>query len=228
MSLNRFVLSILILMMGLLETHHYFQNYFSESDSLKIKVESLNHKIKRESVKRALLYHQFSEFRQDVAHLLPDVIKDLEKNQSDYPLRNLASIVYEPTTLNFSLEKASSIMNKGKSVFNEKKFKVSNNYFTQILNDHSDSLYIVEAHFLLAEGQFQLEEYEKCVKTLDAMITLFPENPLTGFALLRLAKIYEKQDRYEDASFVYKTIIKNFEMEKLISQAKVSLRAIEL
>ena len=60
------------------------------------------------------------------------------------------------------------------------------------------------------------------------MIRLYPESELTGFSLLRLAKIYERRDRIEDAAEIYRSISQNFTQAELKRQAELSLRAVDI
>ena len=60
------------------------------------------------------------------------------------------------------------------------------------------------------------------------MIRLYPESELTGFALLRLGKIYEGRDRIEDAAEIYRSVAFNFTQAELKRQAEASLKAVEL
>jgi TolA-binding protein len=60
------------------------------------------------------------------------------------------------------------------------------------------------------------------------MISLYPENDLTGFALIRLGKIYENQERLEDAIDVYKAVLKSYPKVTLQKQAQACLKAVQL
>ena len=97
-----------------------------------------------------------------------------------------------------------------------------------LISKYPSSVHAIESHFLLVEGKFQIHDYEKCVGIVDAMITNYPESELTGFALLRLGKIYEFQDRFEDAVEVYKTVIKTYHDKDLLKQAKIFLKTVEI
>ncbi len=60
------------------------------------------------------------------------------------------------------------------------------------------------------------------------MIRLYPESELTGFALLRLAKIYEGRDRIEDAADIYRSVVSHFSQPELRRQAEIALKSVEL
>ena len=60
------------------------------------------------------------------------------------------------------------------------------------------------------------------------MIELFPTHELTGFAMVRLGRIFEAQKRAEEAVDIYKTVLRSFPQRDVASQAKASLKGIEL
>jgi TolA-binding protein len=97
-----------------------------------------------------------------------------------------------------------------------------------LLKSFPDSIHGPEARFLLVEGYFQSNDYEACIEVVEQMIRLYPESELTGFSLLRLAKIYERRDRIEDAAEIYRSISQNFTQAELKRQAELSLRAVDI
>ena len=66
------------------------------------------------------------------------------------------------------------------------------------------------------------------IEVVEEMIRLYPESELTGFALLRLGRIYEGRDRIEDAAEVYRSVVAHFPQGELKRQAEVSLKAVDL
>jgi tetratricopeptide (TPR) repeat protein len=82
--------------------------------------------------------------------------------------------------------------------------------------------------FLLVECNFILREFENTIAYTNKMLDLYPENELTGFAMLRLGKVYEEQDRLEDAIEIYKTLLNTFPNRGVASAARNSLRSVEL
>ena len=86
---------------------------------------------------------------------------------------------------------------------------------------------MIEAHFLLAEGQYQLGQLDAASATIDRMVELFPESEVTGFALVRLGQIFEQRDRYDEAVQLYRTVLKSFPYRGVAAQAEHSLREME-
>lgn len=232
MTLERFIVFILALTVGLVEVKAFFKTYFSEADALRDRVVQLDKRFRQENLRRELAAHQLAEFRQEVGRLLPGVIDSKSQNNNSYNLRNLASIVLSPTRnlrSEMAIERSEILFERAKKDFKNNQFGDATKIFIRIVEQFPDSVNAVEAYFLLAESQFRSDDLDGCVRTLNSMITLFPESQLTGYGLLRLGKIYEGQDRFEDAALIYRTIGHSFkEDQKLVDLARVSLKAVEL
>ena len=227
MKSGTFLFFCLALVFGYMEVYRHFQYYLAGGENLKGQVKELKEKLDQEELKLQISQFQIKEFKQDLATHLPEVNEKLKNHEKGYVARNIASIALMPT-IEYRLEKAGSLFEKGKKYFREKNFTKSNKIFSKLVSTYPESLHAIESFFFLAEGQFQLKEYEDCVLNIETMMRLFPENELTGFALLRLGKIYEVQERNEDAVEVYRTIFHNYDNKDLKSQANEFIKAIQL
>jgi len=139
----------------------------------------------------------------------------------------LASVAQPKTDL-LDIERASGIFENAKTAFREKDFEESSSLFSRLVEHYPSSAHLPEAQFLLAESQYQLKEYGLSAAAIEKMVDVYPENELTGFALLRLGKIFEAQNRIEDAGDIYRAVIANFKQPELIRQAGLSLKAVDL
>ena len=169
--------------------------------------------------------HRLADYQQQVATLMPEALKG-KGIEEGYPLRQLASVVSQSDSI--QIERASSLFEKAKAAFRAKEFEESNGMLRELISKYPDSAHVVEANFLLAEGQYQLGDFDASVETIEKMIALFPESELTGFALLRLGRIFEKQDRLEDAADIYRAVSANFKQPEILRQAQTSLKAVAL
>lgn len=202
---------------------------FNGVDELVAKVEHLEDEVDHERLKARLVAHQLAEYQQQVATLIPGAESSSSGDaKKSYQLRVLASVVTQPDTDKLGLERAASAFERAKREFRAENFEKAKAQFKTLIETYPDSVYIPEAHFLLAESQYQAGDYENCIDTVESMVSLFPESDLTGFALLRLGKIYEVQDRIEDAAEIYKTVKNSYQDSQLKGQANVSLKAVEL
>lgn len=216
---------MLILFSGFLALNGYVHSAFTQTRSNEKQVAALEEQKRAAEFKQQLVQDQLRDFQAQVATVLPGALKGKTADEG-YPLRQLASVVSKGDSLNF--ERASSAFEKAKSEFREKHFEDTEALLQDLIERHPESTHVVEAHFLLAESQYQMGENEKAVGTIDTMISLFPESELTGFSLLRLGKIFEKQERLEDAADVYKAVLQNFKQPEIASQAQASLKAVAL
>ncbi|MES2856056.1 MAG: tetratricopeptide repeat protein [Bdellovibrionota bacterium] len=225
MGNNWFVGFMAILFAGFIALHGVIRDRLSPIKSLERQMTHLSAQKKEAEFKALLAQHSLNEYRQEVATLIPDAVKGKSIEQA-YPLRQLASVVTNADDL--AIERASSLFERAKVRFRAKDFEASNQLFASLIENHPDSVYVVESHFLLSEGQFQLQEFDSTVATIEKMLSLFPESELTGFALLRLGRIFEKQDRLEDAADIYRALISNFSQPEIVKQADANLKSVAL
>lgn len=220
-----FLSFILVLVAGYVALNGWLHVKMSPVTRLQKQLEVVERGRQVSEFRQQLAAHQLADYQQQVATLMPEALKG--KGEVDgYPLRQLASVITSSDSI--QIERASSLFEKAKKSFREKLFEESNAMLVELITKYPDSVYVVEAHFLLSEGHFQLGELEASVETIEKMISLFPDSELTGFALLRLGRVFEKQDRLEDAADVYRAVLSNFKQNEITKQAQVSLRAVAL
>lgn len=181
-----------------------------------------------EAVQRRLAEHKLLEFQMEVAAVLPGFLKGKEDKAEGYPMRGLASVVSKGQNETLQTQLAKMKFAQAKEKFRKHEFSKAVELFQEFVSRYSYSSHLTEAYFLMAESQFQLQEFDACTKTVEHMLQVFPESELTGYALLRLGKIYEYRDRPEEAAELYKTVLRSFPHRGLASQAKLSLGAVEL
>ena len=209
----------------ILAFHGYLREQFAPSKNLQKQIAVLEEEKHRAELRSQLAYDQLAEFKSQVAVILPQA--ELQgPSESNYPLRQLASVVASGHPL--VIERASSAFEKAKSEFREKHFEDTSALLKDLIEHHPESTHVIEAHFLLAESQYQMGENEKAVGTIETMISLFPESELTGFSLLRLGKIFEKEERLEDAADIYRSVLNNFQQTEITTQARAALKAVAL
>ncbi len=225
MKTSGFLVFMLILLSGFIGLNGYVRSAFTPVDSLNKQIASLKEQAREAKFKQLLAQDSLRDFQAQVATVLPSAIEGKSIEEA-YPLRQLASVVSKGDALN--IERASSAFEKAKRQFRDKHFEDSEALLGDLIERHPESTHVIEAHFLLAESQYQMGENEKAVGTIETMISLFPESELTGFSLLRLGKIFEKQDRLEDAADIYKAVLKNFPQAEIARQAETSLKSVAL
>jgi TolA-binding protein len=224
-----FVVYSLILFSCFLESYFYFRFHFSGVDQLQVKVTQLEAGVEQERLRTLLAQSELLEYQEQIATLMPDVLKKTGMpSKENYELRSLASVVEKNSGSGLQIEKSSSLLEAGKKEFREKQFDDSADTFRKLLRQYPDSTHAIEANFLLTESLFQMKDFEACIEVIDGMMDLYPDSDLTGFAILRLGKIYENQDRIEDAIEMYKAVLKNYTDKSLVQQAQANLKAVAL
>jgi len=212
--------ALILALHGLLRDNH------APLEELKAQMAVVEKELGRAELRAQLLQHEIADYQNRVATLLPEMVVEFA-DPASYPLRQLASVIADPGDT-IVIERASGLFEKAKTAFREQDFEGANQHLKSLLAKHPESLHVPSAYFLLAEGHFQLKEYADSVGNVERLIESYPENELTGFALLRLGHIFEVQDRLEDASDVYKSVLANFKQPVLLKQAHVSLKAVTL
>ncbi len=228
MALNGFMSFILLLTLVWMQTYSSVRELYNGVEDLKKRVSQLRSASEAEKLKFALQREQFLEFRQNVATLMPDVIKEKGLGEQGYPYRNLASTISRTESEQVRKAVAKTLFERGKENFRIKEYKKAARSFRQLIDRYGFSTFVAESYFLLAESHFQENEMEECTTVIQQMVELFPSHELTGFALIRLGRIYEIQNRNDEAADIYKTVLRSFPQRDVASQAKSSLRGLNL
>ena len=208
-----------------MQLYGLFVNHFSGVDEYKKQYVQMKHELEVEELKRSVAEYDHQAFRQEVASILGTEGGLLKKN---YPLRQLANVTSLQSNPQMDLSAAGIVFDRAKRAFVKKEYGKAIRQFKLIVDKYSYSSHIVETQFLLAECYFQSRNLEMAVETIQALVANFPESEMTGFALLRLGKIFEIQDRKEEALGVYQTVLQSFKSDSLSLQAKQALESINL
>lgn len=214
---------VLVILVGWIHFYSTSREFLSGKDSYKKKIEKLQVELKKERMKTLLSEYRFRDFTQSVAVLLPTLP---DKNQ--YPQRNLASVVSKPDNDQLKIEFSSSLLDQGKKFFREEDFFKAISLFKNLIQRYPSSVHAVEAYFLLVESYLKVGEIDECISTIDTMVQLYPENDLTGFALIRLGELFAKRERMEDAQSIFQTILNSFENPELRNEARTQLERVSL
>lgn len=228
MNANTFLSFILVLTLFWMQLYARSREVYNGNAEYRAAVERLREEKQNDEIARDLEREEFLEFRQSVATLMPDVLKQKGLGQEGYAYRNLASVLTKSSSDSVRKLIAKTLFERGKEQFRNKEYEKSSRAFKQIIDRFSYTTYVTEAYFLLAEGYFQQRQLEEATSYIQHMVELFPNHELTGFALVRLGRIYELQHRNDDAVDIYKTVLRSFPQRDVASQARSSLRGVEL
>lgn len=227
LSAGLFSSVILLICLGIVGLRQTVAHDDGRLKLLNAKLEMAERRAAESEFRERLALDSSRETREIIAQTLPSALKNRPKDSTTYEIRTIASVL-NSTDSSLQIERASSLLEKAKEEFRAKNFEKSNLRLSRLLKLYPDTLHGPEARFLLVEGYFQSNDYEACIEVVEEMIRLYPESELTGFALLRLGRIYEVRDRIEDAAEIYRSVVSHFSQAELKRQAQVALKAVDL
>lgn len=204
------------------------RQYFNRPDPYIHRIENLKEDVESQKLKTLMTQSEFEDFRQYVATLLPGVIHEKGPGEKSYQYRTLASVVSKDSSDDFGNMKARQLFDKGKKYFREHQYDLAAQTFADVIGKHAYSAYVVEAMFLQLESNFQMRHFDECIAVMNKMLDLYPSSELTGYAMLRVGKIYEFNDRHDQAIQLYQTVLQAFPQRDLASLASQSLKAVQL
>lgn len=219
---SMFIVFCLCLTVGFVGAYAAFVGHFNGSDQYELRLAQMQEQVKKEKFQNSLLSYQLKDFQQTVAQVLPDD----KKLQAKYELRNLGAVVRAPASED-SLDLSPALYEKGKSYFNNRDYDKAIKEFYRLLDRYPLSQHVVEARFFIAESYFLKKDFRSSLGEIDSMVSLYPRHDLTGFILLRMGQISEVNNQTEEASEIYKTVLKNFSNPELKDQAKKLAKSVE-
>lgn len=199
-----------ILVLGLVWSYGLFNTHFAASPEATFASEKMKDELAILQEEKAQLAYQFEDFRQNAALHWP------EARKKDY--RWPASITIDLST---------SLYEKGRKFFQEKKWDESRSVFEKILSDFPYSKWVGEAQYYVCEINFQERDYKAISECVSQMVEMFPENVLTGFQLVRLAQVHEINGQFEEAVEVYRIVQAQFQEPILKKQSTESIYRLE-
>ncbi len=201
-----------------------FQDHFSESKVLQKQWAYLIDDNHRQQLELELQEIEIQEFRIEVAKVLPQFGNAPE----DYAGRQLASVVSGATNTKLSQSFSKMLLKSAKKDYAAKKYEAANKKFAKFIDKYPHSARIPEVYLMLIEMEYAMTNYEKSIEYISHLVSSYPANEVTGYAMFVLGDIMQKQERYEDASDLYRTIQEAFPLAQIKKRARKELRSIGL
>jgi hypothetical protein len=217
-----FLVFCLCLTLGLVCAFNIFSGHFNGHQQYEAKLHTLQKDLQQEQFQNTLLTHQIKDFQQTVAQVLPEN----NKLQAQFQLKNWASVVRSPASID-SIDLSGALFERAKKNFAEQDYEKAIRDFNKLIKDYPLSQHTVESRFFMAESYFLKRDFRESISQIDEMVSQYPDNDLTGYILLRMGQISEMNSQTEEASEIYKTVLKNFKNDDLKKQAKKLAQGVE-
>lgn len=228
MKLTHFVSLSLFTALVWLQVYSSARHIYSGVAEYKIELHHARELLEARETELKISQEHFLEFRQNVATLMPDVIREKGQGEEGYPFRSLASVITKGESVQIKTTLAKTLFDEGKEFYRLGQYHKANRVFKSLIDNFGFSPHVVDAYFLMADGYFQNGEFEECTTVIQRMIELFPSHELTGFAMIRLGGIYKTNNRTEEAIDIYRAVLRSFPQRGVAAQAKASLRGLDL
>jgi tol-pal system protein YbgF len=125
--------------------------------------------------------------------------------------RMIASVMADPEfKLVPRLQPGTATFNTARKVVGAGDFRRTAEILDEFVDKYPDYPRLPEAYYLLGESFYNTGQTESAVKSIDMLVTHFPETEFAGYGLVRLGRIFEKQERPEEAAEMYDVVIDNY------------------
>ena len=208
----------------LLSMNTMFLIHFSKTEGLEKEVAYLTVENEKAYMEMELQEIEMQEFKVEVAAVLPQY----DNSPKHYQGRQLASVLggYVNPRIDEGLSKI--LLQSAKNEYNEKNFIKAKTKLIKYISKYPHSAHLPESYLMLINIEFKDKNYEKTITHIDHLISAYPANELTAHAMLVLGTIMERQERIEEASELYRTIIDAFNIKQIQKKARFALKEIGL
>ena len=226
-----FLIYCLVLTNLLTAGYAVFIQYFQSGYEIKQQIVNLEKKIERTEFENRVAQNQILDLQQTMAETLPPEKKMIAEQRINSQWKgrafSLSQQLREPASIK-KIDLSGVYFEKGKKLFTQKKYHMAFKEFEALKEKFPLSDRAVESTFLMLESSYLQKDYKKTVDIADYMVTQYPESLLTGYAILRLGLVSEKNSQFEEASALYKIVAEHFRDERLKNQALDYIKRISL
>ena len=217
-----FIIFSLIVTVFVVGGYGVFQRHFGQGTEHLARIEKLEKDVAKEKFRNVLLGHQIKDMQQSVAELLPEARQIVDSPD----LKNLSDALRAPASES-SLDLSGVLFERAKGAFADKRFDEGIRTFRELLDKYPLSRHVVEARFFIVESYFLKRDYKSALVVIEEMMTLYPENDLTGYAMLRMGQISEFNNQLDEAREIYATVQRSFSNSRLQEQSRALMGTAE-
>ncbi len=221
MNTRLFSFFIFLICVGIYTVYLQFQIEFSGNEELVVKIERLEYELQQQHAKSDIAQYELESFKQYVAVNLPTRIEG-----QSYSVRNIASLVTVSETK--LIDKPKMDFAKIRENYLQHNYEAANTELKTFVETYTDSSYILEAYFLMANSYYKTKQYERSLSAINFLVKQYPESEMTGLGLLLMGDILETQERWDEARDIYNSIQKNFKFPELKEKAKQRLSGLKV
>ncbi len=216
-----FITMSLVFTAAWLVVYNIFVTHFKNDRVFQAEIKSLNRLLENKDIQAETLSFQLLDIQQSVAQMMP-----ANKDIVDQRLKNFASAVRVPASED-KLDLSGVLFEKARVSFLNKKYDSSIQQFKDLLEKYPASRFTVESQFLLGESYFLKKDFKNSLLVIDEMVNLYPDNDLTGYALIRLGQMSEINNQHDEAKEIYNMVNEQFSSNGLKLQAQNLIQNLE-
>ncbi len=182
-----------------------FRIYFATDKTLPATIARLQHQLAGVERDNRVLEARYLDLHQSAAAYLPDLPE----------FKNLNSTLRKPAA-SLVLNTPEFLFDQARTYFRLKKYDEAKVVFESLIEEFPNSSQTIPAYFFLGESQFLLKDQADCLKTIEAMVELFPQHELTGHLLFRLVDIMVQRGKDRQATQIIQVLKTQFPASKEI------------
>lgn len=194
-----FIIFCVSLSFAWVEFRHAFERFYGDEKFLRQELVQQERKTELEKIKIAKLQNQLTDVRVEMAKL---DLKDLKSATWVQALRWPAS--------EGAQDLSAAQFESARALFRQKEYAAAAKAFDQVIEDFPIAPSVHEAAFLRVESYFLSGDLVRALDSIDFMLDQYPDQLLTGYALLRMGQIYQQRNQAEKAVEVFRIVQHQF------------------
>ena len=119
----------------------------------------------------------------------------------------IADSEYDETT---GPQPGNSLLRKAKKLFVASNYERSAELLEEFIRSNPDNPNMPQAFYLLEESYYHNDQTEAAIREINSLIAQYPETHFAALSMDRLGTIFTSQERVDEATEIYQTVIDHF------------------